>query len=265
MTAQADDAGELPVGEVARLAGITVRTLHHYDEIGLLRPGHRSAAGYRLYTSADVSRLQAVLAYRELGFGLDEIARLLDDDLTPADELARLRRQHDLLSQRIGRLRRVLATLDATMEAHMNGTRLTPAEKLEVFGEHDPDRYAEEVEQRWGDTDAYRESARRTEAYGKQDWLRIKAEAQGIDDRLARLMTDGVPATSPEAMGVAREHREHVSRWFYDCPPAMHAALADMYLADERFTKHYEDVAVGLARYVHDAIHADVARVAAEG
>ena len=257
-----DDAVELPVGEVARLAGITVRTLHHYDEIGLLRPGQRSAAGYRLYSAADVSRLQAVLAYRELGFGLDEIARLLDGDLTPADELAHLRRQHDLLTQRIGRLRRVLATLDATMEAHMTGTRLTPAEKLEVFGDHDPEQYAEEVEQRWGDTDAYRESARRTEAYGKQDWLRIKAEAQDVTDRLSRLMADGVPAASPEAMDAARAHREHISRWFYDCPPAMHAGLADMYLADERFTRHYEDVAPGLARYVHDAIHADVARAA---
>lgn len=91
-----NDSAQHPVGEVARLAGVTVRTLHHYDEIGLLRPTGRSAAGYRLYDRADLERLQQILCYRELGFELDKIAAILDDpDTDPVDHL---RRQHEHLS-----------------------------------------------------------------------------------------------------------------------------------------------------------------------
>src|SRR4051794_39241291 len=129
----------LTVGAVARLAGVTVRTLHHYDGIGLVSPSGRSAAGYRLYDEPDLDRLHAVLAYRELGFGLEEIATLLDGDVDP---LAHLRRQHELVRTRIDHLTRLLGALEKTMEARMSGLRLTPEERFEVFGDHDPDQYA---------------------------------------------------------------------------------------------------------------------------
>ncbi len=250
----------LPVGEVARMAGVTVRTLHHYDEVGLVLPGARSPAGYRLYAEADLTRLQSVLAYRELGFGLDEIKELLDGDLSPADELEHLRRQHRMLTERITRLQRVLASLDTTMEAHTMGIRLTPQERLEVFGEHDPEQHAEEVRERWGDTDSYRQSQERTSRYRKQDWLEIKAQGEEVESRFARLLADGVPAEAEQAMDVAEAHRLQIDRWFYTCSHEMHTGLADMYVADPRFTKHYEDVAPGLAQYVHDAIHANAVR-----
>jgi DNA-binding transcriptional MerR regulator len=253
-----DDA--LPVGEVARMAGVTVRTLHHYDEIGLVRPGRRTRSGYRLYDEADLVRLQSVLAYRELGFGLDEIKELLDGDLSVDDELEHLRRQHRLLTGRIARLQRVLASLERTMEAQTMGIRLTPAERLEVFGEHDPDAYADEARERWGQTDSYRQSQERAARYGKDDWLAIKREGQEVEGGLARLLAEGVPADDPRAMDLAEAHRRHIDRWFYDTSYEMHTGLADMYIADPRFTKHYEDVAPGLAQYVHDAIHANAVR-----
>jgi DNA-binding transcriptional MerR regulator len=250
------------VGEVARLAGVTVRTLHHYDEIGLLRPRGRSAAGYRLYDESDLVRLQAVLAYRELGFGLEEITELLDGDLTPAAQLEHLRRQRDLLAERIARLQRVLSSLDRTMEAHTMGINLTPQERFEVFGDADPEQHADEARQRWGDTDAYRESQRRAGTYGKEDWLRLKAEAAQVEADFAGLLAGGVPADDPRATDVAERHRLQIDRWFYPCPAELHTGLADMYVADPRFTQHYEDVAPGLAQYVHDAIHANAARSA---
>src|SRR5215470_4676620 len=227
------------IGEVARLAGITVRTLHHYDEVGLLRPSGRSRAGYRSYDAADIARLQRVLAYRELGFSLEEIGALLDGD---ADPLEHLRRQRDLISLRIERLQRVLATLDRTMEAHTMGFRLTPEEMLEVFGEHDPAEHHEEAEQRWGDTDAWRESQSRVGSYGKEDWLRVKAESEEINARLVAALTSGLPAGSDEAMDAAEAHRRHISTWFYECSPQMHVGLAGMYVADPRFTATYEAV-----------------------
>lgn len=254
------DAGpdELQVGEVARLAGVTVRTLHHYDRIGLLRPSRRTASGYRTYDAGDLARLQRVLAYRELGFGLDDVARLLDGEA--GDPVERLRSQHGLVVERIERLRQIAAALERTMEAHQMGIRLTPQELLEVFGENDPAEHAQEAEQRWGDTDSYRQSQQRTSRYAKEDWLTIKAEEERNTARLAELMGSGAPADGAEAMDAAEDARQHISRWFYDCGKDMHAGLAEMYVADPRFTANYENVATGLAQYVHDAILANAAR-----
>lgn len=246
------------VGEVARLAGVTVRTLHHYDEIGLLAPSGRTASGYRNYDRSDLMRLQRILGYRELGFGLDEIAGILDDP--HVDPLAHLRRQHELLTDRVGRLHQQLAAIEKTMEAHQMGIALNPEEMFEVFGDSDPTEHAAEVEQRWGDTDAYRESHRRTSSYTKEDWLRIRAESDSIKQDLLRVMQADRPPTSPEAMAAAEAHRQHISRWFYALDYPMHRGLADMYVADPRFTAHYDDRAPGLAAYVHDAIHANADR-----
>jgi MerR family transcriptional regulator, thiopeptide resistance regulator len=249
-----------PVGEVARLSGVTVRTLHHYDEIGLLSPSGRTPAGYRQYDYADLERLQRILGYRELGLALDKIATILDDP--GIDALEHLRTQHAALAERADRLQRQLAAIEKTMEAHQMGIRLNPEEMFEVFGDHDPTQYAEEADQRWGDTDAYRESHRRTSSYTKDDWLQLKAEAGQAEDRLLAAMQAGLPPTSPEAMDAAEAHRAQIDRWFYACGYDMHRGLADMYLADPRFAAHYDDRAAGLARYVHDAIHANADRAA---
>jgi DNA-binding transcriptional MerR regulator len=246
------------VGEVAALTGVTVRTLHHYDRIGLLTPSGRTAAGYRQYGEADLERLHQVLVYRELGFPLEEVATLLDDP--GADPVEHLRRQHRLLLDRLERTRAVVAAVEKEMEARQMGIRLTPEERFEVFGEHDPERYEAEVQERWGETDAYAESARRTSGYSKQDWLRIKAEGEDVERRFAEALRDGIPADSVRAMDLAEEHRQQISRNFYDCPPGMHAGLGRMYVEDERFAAHYERVAPGLARYVSDAVQANAAR-----
>ena len=240
------------VGQVAALARVTVRTLHHYDEIGLLVPGDRSAAGYRRYSGDDLARLQRILFYRELGFGLDEITKILDDP--DSDPLDHLRRQHGLLTERAERLIELIGTVEKTMEAHAMGIRLTPDEMFEVFGDDDPIKHAAEAEHRWGDTDAYRESARRTSAYSKDDWLRIRSETDAITRAFATAMQGGHPADSAEALAAARAHRAHIAQTYYALTPEMHGGLAEMYVGDDRFMRTYEDVAPGLAQYVHDAI-----------
>jgi hypothetical protein len=154
----------------------------------------------------------------------------------------------------------MVAAVEKEMEARQMGIRLTPEERFEVFGEHDPEQYEAEVQERWGETDAYAESARRTSGYSKQDWLRIKAEGEDVERRFAEALRDGVPADSVRAMDLAEEHRQQISRNFYDCPPGMHAGLGRMYVEDERFAAHYERVAPGLARYVSDAVQANAAR-----
>ena len=243
------------VGQVAKAAGVTVRTLHHYDEIGLLSPGGRSSAGYRRYDDADLDRLQLIRYYRELGFPLDEIAAILDDPAS--DPTAHLRRQHDLLSARIGKLQDMVAAIELAMEARRMNISLTPEERFEVFGDFDPDAHADEARERWGESEAYQQSARRAAGYSKDDWLRNKVENEDWARRFVEVVASGAPADSPAAMDLAEEHRQIISRWFYDCSYEIHTGLADMYVADPRFTEHYEKIRPGMAAYLAEAIHAN--------
>jgi DNA-binding transcriptional MerR regulator len=246
------------VGQVASLAGVSVRTLHHYDDVGVLRPGARTAAGYRQYDDADVGRLRDVLSYRELGFSLEQVRSILDDPR--ADPSARLRDQHRLVRERIARLERVLVHLEKMMEARQMGIDLTPQEQLEVFGDGwRGAEYAAEAEQRWGDTEAWRQSARRTSAMSKDDWLAVKAETEALEADLASAFAGGTAPTDERAMDLAERHRLGIER-FYDVSYEMHRGLAQMYLADPRFTSHYDDRAPGLAQWLHDAVVANAER-----
>lgn len=246
------------VGQVAGFAGVTVRTLHHYDDIGLLAPSERSHAGHRRYSDADLDRLQQILFYRELGFPLDEVAVLLDDP--EADPRAHLRRQHELLTARIEKLQKMAAAVEHAMEARKMGINLTPEEKFEVFGDKDPEQYTEEAEQRWGGTEAYAESQRRAARYTKDDWKRMQAEVNAWSERYDTLMAAGEPPTGEAAMDMAEEHRQHITQWFYECTYEIHRGLADMYVADERFKAFYDSRRTGLAEHLRDAIKANATR-----
>ncbi len=252
-------AEQWTVGEVAELAHVTVRTLHHYDEIGLLSPSDRTEAGYRLYERAELERLHQILLYRELGFGLDAIGEMLDQ---PAlDRRAMLRAQRDLLAEKVRNTEAVMRALDRTLETlDGGGAEMSADEMFEGFEDFDHAQYAEETKERWGETDAYRESMRRAKSYGKADWARMKREQDAIEADMAAVMAGGASPTSPEAMDVAERARQLIDRWFYPCSPRMHVGLADMYVADPRFTKHYEDRARGLAEYHAAAIRANAER-----
>jgi MerR family transcriptional regulator, thiopeptide resistance regulator len=257
-TEKGADEVSYPVGQVAGFAGVTVRTLHHYDAIGLLVPSERSHAGHRRYSDADLDRLQQILFYRELGFPLDEVAALLDDPA--ADPRAHLRRQHELLTARIERLQKMAAAVEHAMEARTMGINLTPEERFEVFGANDPEQYAEETEQRWGGTEAYAESQRRAARYTKEDWQRIKAEVDDWQERYAALMAAGERPSGEAAMDLAEEHRRHISRWYFEVPYEMHRCFGQMYVSDERFTAYYDSVRPGFAEHLRDAILANADR-----
>lgn len=246
------------IGEVAKLANVSVRTLHHYDDIGLLSPSARSETGYRLYDSVDLERLARILTYRELDFELATIRELLDDP--GSDEATHLRRQAELLDRRAARLDAVRATLRKTLEARRMGIDLDPKEMLEVFGDVDPTRHAAEAEERWGDTDAYAQSRERARNYRKEDWKEMQAQMDAVHGRLAEALRAGTPATDPAAMDAAEAHRRLITRLFYDLSHEMHGNLADMYVADPRFTATYEAIEPGLASYVAEAIHANAKR-----
>ncbi len=250
--------GALTVSEVSRLAGVSVRALHHYDQIGLLVPSARSDAGYRLYSRSDLDRLQEILLFRELEIPLDDIAALLSGGAF--DRRAALELQHELLTQKAARTRALITSVERAINAERTGVRMTQEEMFEVFGDFDPAEYADEVKARWGKTDAYKESARRTARYTKSDWERFKTESEQIGTDAARLMDEGVPPDDPRAMDVAEQARLQIDTWFYPCSHEMHVGLAEMYIADPRFTATYEKMREGMAQWWHDAILANAAR-----
>ena len=245
----------LTVGQVAERFAITVRTLHHYDEVGLLSPSERTRAGYRLYSEQDLTRLQHVVVYRRLGFALEEIALLLEN---PESVEQHLRRQRAAVISRLDEMRDLVAAIDRALEREMNSERATDDELKELFGEGFHDAQAE-AEERWGETDAWRQSRERTKNYSKADWEEVKAESDRTHQAFTDAMDAGEPPTSDVAMGAAELHRASMQR-FYDCSYDMHRNLADMYVSDPRFTATYDEIRPGMSHYVRDAIHANADR-----
>ncbi len=250
---------EHTVGQVAALARVSVRTLHHYDEIGLLRPSARGRSGYRLYEDADVDRLHQVMLYRGLGFSLDEVAAILDDRTVSTTE--HLRRQVVLLGERIDELVEMRMAVQQQMEAHSMDIKLSREEQFEIFGENWlGDDYAAEAEQRWGESEAWKQSQARSSQYTKEQWVQIKAEGDDVNRRFVAALVAGEPADGDVATGLAEEARQQISTWFYDCSAQMHQNIAQMYVVDERFRAGYERQHEGLAQYVRDAVVANAAR-----
>lgn len=242
------------IGEVAAVAKVSVRTLRHYDEIGLLRPSRRSEAGYRLYTSGDLVRLQQILFIRELGLGLAQIRRVM---LDPAFDTGRaLRRQRDLLEEKARHTGALVDAVDRALRAFEKGEPMDTEEMFEVLGEFDPSAYEAEAEERWGDTEAYAESARRTKRYTKDDWKRIQAESAEITAALVAALERGLPPDDPAVQTIVERHWKHLERWFYTPTPEMYAGLGDLYVNDPRFTANIDKAHEGLAAYQRAAMQA---------
>jgi DNA-binding transcriptional MerR regulator len=248
------------VGELASLAHVSVRTLHHYDAIGLLSPAERTPAGYRLYRHDDLEQLQHILLYRELDFPLDAIGRLM---LDPAfDRRAALVAQRDQLAARSRRMTSILDAIDRALDALDQGDAMNDSEMFEVFGDFDPKEYVAEAKERWEETDQYAESARRTAAYTKDDWRAIKSEGSAISNDLAAALVAGAAPADPGVQALVDRHRASIDRWFYPCSIEMQANLGEMYAADPRFAATYERIQPGLAVFLRDAIRIRAGRPA---
>ncbi|MRR12467.1 MerR family transcriptional regulator [bacterium] len=245
------------VGEVATLAKVSVRTLHHYDEIGLLKPSARTEAGYRLYTEHDLETLQQTLFFRELGFDLADIRDMLSSPGFDAAEA--LQMQRDLLVRKRDRVELLIEAVDLAILARKGGVALDKEDMFEVFGDFDPAEYAEEAEQRWGDTDAYKESMRRTSRNTKEDWKRMGEESGAITTDLVALMQEGAPADDPRVQAVIERHWKSIDTNFYACSMEIYGGVGEMYVADPRFTKNIDKAGEGLALYMRDGIRVFVA------
>lgn len=242
------------VKEAAEASGVTVRTLHHYDEIGLLKTD-RSAAGYRLYGEAEMLRLQQILIGRALGLSLEDIRRALDDP--KFDHAQALRRQRKALLARLSQTHAMIAAIDSALTHLETGQKTMDLKTL--FDGFDPSAHEVEAKERWGETDAWKENAKRTRKYGEAEWRAIKAEADAIWSDAAAAMASGAASEGPLARALAERHRMHIDRWFYPCSPEMHGALADMWESDPRFAANIDRHGAGLTAWIAQAVRAAAA------
>ena len=209
------------VHEVSQISGVSVRTLHHYDAIGLLRPTAVTEAGYRLYDDTALARLQSILLFRELAFPLKEIKRIMDDP--QFDQATALEQQIRLLELQQERLSRLIDLARETMKTGVTHMDFT------AFDNSKLEQYAAEVKERWGNTAAYQESAQRPAADQKDAAAGLMAQFA----RMGRLRT-GDPA-GQEAQDAVRELQQFITKHFYTCTPEILSGLGQMYTADDRF------------------------------
>ncbi|KOX17421.1 MerR family transcriptional regulator [Saccharothrix sp. NRRL B-16348] len=250
----AADADGLTVGEVSTRLGVTIRALHHWDEIGLARPSLRTAAGYRLYTSGDLERLHRIVVYRELGLGLDRIRAVLDDPT--ANVPAALREQRTQVTERIERLRQLGTGLDRMIDAHERGLLLTAEQQAAIFGpDWNPD-WSAQARQRYGDTTQWLQYAERSAARGPEEWQAIADTVTKLDRALADAMDAGVAPGSPEANALAESHREVFSSYF-PLTREMQVCLGRMFETDPGYAAHYNGIRAGLATWFRRVIDAN--------
>jgi DNA-binding transcriptional MerR regulator len=236
------------------MAHVSVRTLRYYDTIGLLNPSYEKASGYRLYADSDLELLQQILFFRSLGFPLAQIKAIVQ---SPAFDRRKTLEVHRVaLLERREAVEALLAAVDHTIEAMDKGETMDTTTMFDAFDERALEKhrtkYADEAKQRWGTTDAYAESQKRTSKYTKEDWKRIQQEVAQIDADMAALMDHNV--ADPEVQDVVRRKHEHFNRNFYTCSVEMLAGLSEMWVSDARFTATYDKIKPGLAQFWHDAV-----------
>ncbi|MEY9927091.1 DNA-binding transcriptional MerR regulator [Catenulispora sp. GP43] len=233
------------IAQVARISGITARTLRHYDDIGLLKPDHVGANGYRYYEESQLLRLQQILVLRELGLGLADIAEAIDSE---PDTLAALRRQYGRLIVERDRLSRVAETVRRTivelegkpeMSVHIN----RPENLFEGF---DQSQYDDEARERWPE-EFERAQAKRV-AMTDEDMERWQREATAAMIRMAEFMAAGTPVDDPAVQDEVHQHYQGICVWWTPNRKA-YKCLGQMYVDDERFKVNYMKIAEGLAEY----------------
>jgi MerR family transcriptional regulator, thiopeptide resistance regulator len=238
------------VNQLATLAHVSVRTLHHYDAIGLLHPSFIAKNGYRQYEERELIRLQQILFFRELDFSLDDIARIMrSPDFTVIEAL---KAQQALVKLKRARLDTLIETINTTIKSMTDNTPLVTEELYDAFRDDDVKQYQDEVKERWGNTDAYKQSAARVGKMTKAQMEKLKADGKAFTEELAKTMDYSFD--SDEAQAMVQKHYDGVNV-FYTCSIAMYRNLGQMYVDDARFTAYYDAFRPGLAAWLRDAIN----------
>lgn len=237
----------MKISDVARLTGITVRTLHYYDEIGLLKPSEVTQAGYRVYNDTDLEVLQQILFFRELDFSLEDIRKIMQN---PAYEKeSALRKQKELLLQKRSRLDSLIALVDKTLKGEQDMSfRQFDTAKIEETKK----KYAEEAKQRWGDTSAYAEYEKKSRSYSDAQQNMLDGEGAGILSEFGQ--NRSLAPDSAQAQALVKKWQAYITSHYYTCTKEILSCLGQMYVGDERFTQHIDGYGAGTAAFMAAAI-----------
>ena len=232
------------IKEFAAFTGLIVRTLHYYDEIGLLAPAFVDrTTGYRYYDENSLLRMQEILFYRELDFSLKSIGEILS---SPGyDTKKSLAEQKTLLTLKKERLERLISAIDDAMKG---------ANVMSAFDNSEFEKHKLEAQEKWGKTDAYKQHAERTRHYSKQKWNDL---AEGMDQIMAAFASCMKKAERPdstEAQNLVKTLQSHISENYYLCTKEILSGLGQMYVADERFRNNIDKHANGTAAFISEAI-----------
>ena len=236
---------KMHIKEFAIATGVSIRTIHYYDEIGLLTPAYvDKITGYRYYDENSILRMQEILFYRELDFSLKSIKAILTSPNYDKNKV--LNEQKELLILKKERLEKIIFAIDAAIKGE---------NVMSVFDNSEFEKYKNEVKEKWGQTEVYKEHSEKTKTYSKEKWNNL---ASGMDQIMAMFSTclkNGNEANSVEAQELVRKLQNHISENYYHCTNEILASLGGMYIADERFKNNIDKHAIGTAEYISKAIN----------
>jgi DNA-binding transcriptional MerR regulator len=234
----------MQIKEFAEFMGVSVRTLHYYDEIGLLTPALVDKfTGYRFYDDNSLLRMQEILFYRELDFSLKSIGEILSSP--NYNTRKSLEKQKILLTLKKERLERLIASIDEAMKG---------ANVMSAFDNSEFEKHKVEAQEKWGKTNAYKEHSERTKNYSKQKWNDLTEEMEHIMAEFASCMKKVKKPESAEAQNLVKMLQNHITENYYLCTNEILAGLGQMYVGDERFKNNIDKHAGGTAAFICEAI-----------
>lgn len=234
----------MKIREFAELSGVSVRTLHHYDKIGLLKPTYiDEETGYRYYNYGSVIRMQEILFYKELDFPLKKICEILESPDYNSE--AALNSQRELLTLKKERLERLIMAIDDAIK----GRNIMKNFDNSIF-----EKYKNEVKDKWGNTEAYKEYAEKSKDYSQDRYNIFEEGMNEIIDEFSLYAKSEVPVDSYGTQMLVQKLQKYITINFYTCTVEILSGLGKMYVADERFKKNIDKHGEGTASYMSRAI-----------
>jgi len=222
---------EYTINKLAKLAGVSVRTLHHYDQIGLLSPQRLVSNGYRVYGQEELLQLQQILFFRELGLSLSTIQEIMHNPTF--DRQAALQQQATWIAEEHDRLGQLLQTITKTFR----NKPMTYTELYEGLSKETLEEYEKEAKERWGNTDAYKQSQERWGSLSPEQQAQLLEDGKAAQRKMVELMSEG--PESPAIQAMIDDQYRGINEQFYDCSLEMFLALAEMSVSDERYATYY--------------------------
>lgn len=242
------------VGTVARRLGVSVRTLHHWDALGVAGPSGRSANGYRSYLLADVARLRRVLLFRELGVALHDVPALLIADA--ATRRAELDGRRAAIVEKIAEMQSLVDDVDRLIAADREGVLLDEAEQTEVFGTAWNPEWSAAARERWGDTAQWAEYSERSAGRSTDDWRDVTGVMNEVITALAEAKRHGTVPGSDAANVLAERHRAALGEYFH-CTVSMQVLIARRYVTEPGFAAAFDEEEPGLAAWMGEVVEAN--------